>query len=193
MHAHVQVGKVVDIVRHTSAGFVGGSVTLEPLLAAGGAPAAAERQGGCGAGAAIKLEGGEGQGEGELVREPAAGGADAATPLASSGVGAAVVPAPPQTCMVIDFQNENLVARQGGRVVACVPDIITFLDTGSGAAVATEGLRYGLRLAVLALPAHPLLRTPAALAALGPAAVGYQGVQYVPVGRFVQPRPLPGC
>jgi hypothetical protein len=43
--------------------------------------------------------------------------------------------------------------------------------------VGTEELRYGLRLALLHLPAHPLLRSPEALAVVGPHAFGYQAEQ----------------
>ncbi len=48
------------------------------------------------------------------------------------------------------------------------------LPAAGGEAVATEELRYGLRLAVLLLPAHPLLKTPEALRVVGPQAFGYQ-------------------
>ena len=39
-----------------------------------------------------------------------------------------------------------------------------------GAPLQTEDLRYGLRVSVLGIPAHPLLRTPEALAVVGPGA-----------------------
>lgn len=95
--------------------------------------------------------------------------------------------------IVVEFQNENLIARAasssssseaGGRVLACVPDLICLLETGSGAAVATEELRYGLLVSVVVLPAHPLLCTPEALQVVGPAAFGYEGVAYQPVGKY---------
>jgi DUF917 family protein len=85
--------------------------------------------------------------------------------------------------MVIDFQNENLVALQGNRVLGCVPDLICCLDSSSGEAVAIEDMRYGLWVSVLLLPAHPLLRTPAALQVVVPAAFGYDA-EYEPVGPF---------
>lgn len=63
-----------------------------------------------------------------------------------------------------------------------------------GLPVATEELRYGLRLAVLGLPAHPLLTTPQALVVVGPAAFGHGGVQFTPLAAYteVQPIPQPG-
>jgi DUF917 family protein len=54
----------------------------------------------------------------------------------------------------------------------------------AGHALATEEVRYGARVAVVVLPAHPLLRTPEALAVVGPGAFGYEGVEYRPVGAF---------
>jgi DUF917 family protein len=39
--------------------------------------------------------------------------------------------------------------------------------------VGTESLRYGLRVAVLGMPAPRELKNPAALAVVGPAAFGY--------------------
>jgi hypothetical protein len=42
-----------------------------------------------------------------------------------------------------------------------------------GTPISTEGLRYGLRVAILALPAHPMLKTSEALSMVGPAAFGY--------------------
>jgi len=73
----------------------------------------------------------------------------------------------------IDFQNENLIARSGGRVFCSVPDLICILSLEDGEPIGTEALRYGLRVAVLALPAPKELKTAAALAVVGPRAFGY--------------------
>lgn len=81
----------------------------------------------------------------------------------------------------IEFQNENLVARRGGKAVCSVPDLITILSLEDGEPVGTEALRYGLRVAVLAMPAPKELKTPAALAVVGPAAFGYPDVAYTPL------------
>ncbi|MDW8058888.1 MAG: DUF917 domain-containing protein [Thermomicrobium sp.] len=83
----------------------------------------------------------------------------------------------------IDFQNENLIARRDGEVVAVVPDLICLVDQETAEPVTTEVVRYGLRVAVLGIPAPAMLRTPEALAVVGPAAFGYPDVEY---------RPLPG-
>ena len=73
----------------------------------------------------------------------------------------------------IDLQNENLVVWKGDEVVASVPDLIILLDLESGEPITTEVLRFGFRVAVLGVPAHPKLKTERALQVVGPAAFGY--------------------
>ena len=81
----------------------------------------------------------------------------------------------------IAIQNENLILEVDGETVACVPDLIMLLDQDSGEPITTEVLRFGMRVAVIVMPCHPLLRTPEALAVVGPAAFGYPDVTYVPL------------
>ncbi len=87
----------------------------------------------------------------------------------------------------IAFQNENLVAWEGPRrrrVLATVPDLITLVDEETGDPVTTEITRYGLRVAVLGMPAPQQLKTAEALAVVGPRAFGYD-VQFTPLpGRY---------
>jgi uncharacterized protein len=76
----------------------------------------------------------------------------------------------------IAFQNENLIAWTGAgreRVLATVPDLISLVDEQTGDPVTTEMVRFGLRVAVLGMPAPAQLKTAAALAVVGPAAFGY--------------------
>ena len=80
----------------------------------------------------------------------------------------------------IDFQNENLIARLGDAVLCAVPDLITIVSLDDGEAIGTESLRYGLRVAVLGMPAPKELKTPAALAVVGPRAFGYD-VDFCPL------------
>ncbi|WP_022893400.1 DUF917 domain-containing protein [Agromyces subbeticus] len=80
----------------------------------------------------------------------------------------------------ISFQNENLVARQDGVVVAIVPDLICVVDHESAEPITTEGLRYGQRVRVLGISTPEMMRTPAALAAFGPTAFGLNE-PFVPV------------
>ena len=97
--ARLIVGKVVDVERRTTAGFVRGSATIEGLDAD--------------AGRTLRLE----------------------------------------------IQNENLVALEGDRALAMVPDIITVLDSQTANAISTERLRYGQRVTVIAFPCDPIWRT----------------------------------
>ncbi|MCA1644733.1 MAG: DUF917 domain-containing protein [Chloroflexi bacterium] len=80
----------------------------------------------------------------------------------------------------VEFQNENLVAWSGERVVASVPDLICIVASADAEPVTTEVLRYGQRVSVLAVPCHPLLATPTALEVVGPRAFGYE-VDYQPL------------
>ncbi len=82
----------------------------------------------------------------------------------------------------IEFQNENLVLRDdAGNVLCSVPDLICVVDAESAEPISTESLRYGLRIAVIGIPAPRLLTTPEALAVVGPAAFGYPEVMYRPL------------
>lgn len=82
--------------------------------------------------------------------------------------------------MNIGFQNENLIARRDGEVVASVPDLISIVDVNTAEPVTTEVLRYGLRIAVLGIPAPSLLRTPVALEVVGPRAFNLD-IEYRPL------------
>ncbi|MEM7132903.1 MAG: DUF917 domain-containing protein [Chloroflexota bacterium] len=79
----------------------------------------------------------------------------------------------PNDQMEIVFQNENLVAWHNGEIVCTVPDLITILNLDDGEPIGTEMLRYGLRVAVLGMPAPKELKTHDALAVVGPQAFGY--------------------
>ena len=87
----------------------------------------------------------------------------------------------PDDRMEIVFQNENLVAWRDGDVQCCVPDLITIVTLEDGTPLGTEMLRYGLRVAVIGMPAVRELKTPAALEVVGPAAFGYEDVTYTPL------------
>ena len=77
------------------------------------------------------------------------------------------------TKLVIDFQNENLIARQDGETICTVPDLICVVDTERGEPITTELMRYGFRVTVLGFPAPVLWTTPEALAIVGPRSFGY--------------------
>ncbi len=87
----------------------------------------------------------------------------------------------PHDQMEIVFQNENLIAWHNGQPVCTVPDLICILDVEDGEPIGTEMLRYGLRVAVIGLPAPRELKTTKALAVVGPAAFGYPEVPFQPI------------
>lgn len=78
------------------------------------------------------------------------------------------------------FQNEHLIARAGKRVLAMVPDLVCLVDSDTAEPVPVEALKYGQRLKVLGVSAPPILRTPEALAVIGPQAFGLEE-DFVPI------------
>ncbi|KAL0941345.1 hydantoinase [Colletotrichum truncatum] len=96
--------------------------------------------------------------------------------------------------MLIPFQNEYLYAAltdSGGsdkdqNVVCTVPDLISILGQ-DGEAIGSQDLRYGLRVNVIALPAHPLWKTEKGMPVGGPKAFGLD-MPFVGVGEYTEPR-----
>jgi len=87
----------------------------------------------------------------------------------------------------LDFQNEMLLARRNGALAAVTPDLIAVLDLATGRPITTELLRYGARVAVIAMPCHEKWRTPIGLETAGPAHFGYD-VDWVPVEELARER-----
>ena len=73
----------------------------------------------------------------------------------------------------IDVQNEYLVACENGQKLIMVPDLICIVDLETGRSIGTEEQRYGLRVAIIAIPAPTLLTTAKGLESVGPRAFGY--------------------
>ncbi|GKU08117.1 hydantoin utilization protein a [Fusarium langsethiae] len=81
--------------------------------------------------------------------------------------------------MVIPFQNEYLYAalsdadgsEESQEVVCTVPDLISILGQ-DGEGIGSQDLRYGLRVNVVALPAHPLWKTDKGMKVGGPEGFG---------------------
>ncbi|WP_447728672.1 DUF917 domain-containing protein [Sphingomonas koreensis] len=82
--------------------------------------------------------------------------------------------------MELEFQNENLIARRDGEVVALVPDLITVMDLETADSITTERLKYGQRVKVVGAAAPAMLREARALTFVGPAAFGF-GDAYRPI------------
>jgi DUF917 family protein len=82
--------------------------------------------------------------------------------------------------LTIGFQNEFLIARDGDEVLTVTPDLITILDAETGEPITTETLRYGFRVAVVAIPGNPHWRSEAGMEVVGPSYFGYD-VPFTPV------------
>lgn len=80
----------------------------------------------------------------------------------------------------IEIQNENLVVLEDGEMRASVPDLITVVDSQTADAVATELVRYGQRVAVIAFACHPIWRSERGQQIAGPRAFGYD-LDFIPV------------
>ncbi|MFC5994675.1 DUF917 domain-containing protein, partial [Pseudonocardia hispaniensis] len=84
--------------------------------------------------------------------------------------------------MRLEFQNENLLLLEDGRVLASVPDLICLVSRDQVRPLTTEEIRFGLEADVLTLPGAPQWRTPRGLGLVGPRAFGYD-VDYAAPGR----------
>ncbi|KAH3943079.1 hypothetical protein HBH53_179370 [Parastagonospora nodorum] len=81
--------------------------------------------------------------------------------------------------MVIPFQNEYLYAalrdsegsEESQEIICTVPDLISILGQ-DGEGIGSQDLRYGLRVNVIALPAHPLWKTEQGIKVGGPEGFG---------------------
>lgn len=92
---------------------------------------------------------------------------------AGFAVGKAIIADAEHEELILEFQNENLVAARNGMAVAMVPDLICVLDRETAEPVTTEALRYGQRVRVLAFRAPQVLTGDAALDIWGPKAFGH--------------------
>lgn len=82
--------------------------------------------------------------------------------------------------LVVSIKNEYLLARQAGKVVASVPDLIVIVDYETSEPINAERLRYGQRVAVFAVGCPQFYRTKAALKVVEPRCFGFD-IDYVPL------------
>jgi hypothetical protein len=75
--------------------------------------------------------------------------------------------------LVLEFQNEYLIAVRDKVAQASVPDLICTVDAETGHAVTAERLRFGHRLSVFAAPADPRWHSAAGVELAGPRHFGY--------------------
>lgn len=83
------------------------------------------------------------------------------------------------TCEV-GFQNENLIAKRGDRVLVTTPDLICITDLENITPVTTDGLKYGRRVLVIGLKCDAQWRTEKGIETVGPRYFGYD-VDYIPL------------
>jgi DUF917 family protein len=76
--------------------------------------------------------------------------------------------------LVLEFQNEHLMAVRDGVVEVTTPELIVVLDTDTGEPVTTEALRFGHRVTVLAAPTDERWHSPGGIALVGPRYFGYE-------------------
>lgn len=72
------------------------------------------------------------------------------------------------------FQNEFLIAKEDGVVVAIVPDLVCMVDRETAEPIPVDSLKYGQRIKVLGVSAAPIMRTDESLAVFGPQAFGLE-------------------
>ena len=89
--------------------------------------------------------------------------------------------------LVIQFQNENLVAIRDGDIICSVPDLISVLEIETGLPITTEYLRYGYRAVVIGMPCNEMWRTPDALKVIEPRYFGYD-IDYKPIEERMRSR-----
>ncbi|MDK2919482.1 MAG: uncharacterized protein PWQ37_2215 [Candidatus Petromonas sp.] len=87
--------------------------------------------------------------------------------------------------LVVEFQNENLIARKGEKILATTPDLICIVNLETSIPFTTEALKYGQRVLVLGIPCDPKFRTPEGIKTVGPRYFKYD-IDYVPIEDLVK-------
>lgn len=72
------------------------------------------------------------------------------------------------------FQNEYLVAKYNGEVIATTPDILVLLEQETGVPIMCESLQFGLKVNLIAFPGPAIWSTPKGLSLVGPRYFGYE-------------------
>ena len=88
----------------------------------------------------------------------------------------------------VEFQNEFTIGRLNGKLTITVPDLLCIVDVVTGEAIGTETIRYGQRVAIMSLPADPILVSERGLQYVGPRAFGY-AIDFVSLHREIKWKP----
>ncbi len=76
--------------------------------------------------------------------------------------------------LTVWYKNEFLWVHTPTKTCATTPDIIALVDEETGIPLQTDSIQYGLRVAVITLPAPDIWKTAAGLELVGPEAFGLQ-------------------
>ncbi len=87
--------------------------------------------------------------------------------------------------LLVNIKNEYLVARQNGRVVASVPDLITIVDYETSTPINAERLRFGQRVTVYGVGCPDFYRTARALEFVAPRCFGFD-FDYRPIEHLAE-------
>jgi DUF917 family protein len=82
--------------------------------------------------------------------------------------------------IVLDFQNEFLMAKKDGKPVAITPDLIVLIDAENAQPITAESIQFGTRVIVLGMKADTQWRTPEGIVLGGPEKFGYEE-NYMPI------------
>jgi DUF917 family protein len=85
----------------------------------------------------------------------------------------------------VSFQNENLIAKKNGEVIATTPDLICIVDIDNITPVTTEALKYGRRVVVIGLKCNEMWRSAEGLRTVGPRYFDYD-IDYIPIEKRVK-------
>ena len=85
----------------------------------------------------------------------------------------------------VDIKNEYLTVWAGDTLLACVPDLITFVDTETGQPINSERLSFGQRVTVVGIGCPPHFRTAKALEVVGPKCFGFN-FDFTPIEELTQ-------
>ncbi|KAL2852083.1 hypothetical protein BJY01DRAFT_100626 [Aspergillus pseudoustus] len=94
----------------------------------------------------------------------------------------------------VPFKNENafieaVLPNGESKILASVPDLIAVLDAETGSGLGTPEYKYGLKVMIIAIAASPRWTdTPRGMAVGGPGSMGFEEIQYVPIGKYSKPR-----
>lgn len=94
----------------------------------------------------------------------------------------------------VPFKNENAFVEAAlpdgqTRILASVPDLIAVIDAETGAGLGTPEYKYGLKVVIIAIAASPRwTETERGMELGGPGSMGFDSIQYVPIGKYSKPR-----